>query len=115
MSAQDRLSSGGLDFPLFVLQPFSASLRFINLLPQSRRGPPRYAQNVATAKIFDVEFHLPARMRWKPDGRAVTYIARQNGLSDIWSQPIDGGEPKRLTNFKADEIFSFDCRVTTNS
>ena len=24
------------------------------------------------------------------------------------SQPIDGGEPKKLTDFKADVIFSFD-------
>ena len=47
-------------------------------------------------------------MRWTPDGRAVTYIGRENGLADIWSQSIDGGEPKRLTNFKADNIFSFD-------
>ena len=60
------------------------------------------------ARIFDARFQLPARMRWTPDGRAVTYIGRENGLSDIWSQPIDGGEPKRLTNFKADNIFSFD-------
>ncbi|MGI8734568.1 MAG: protein kinase domain-containing protein [Pyrinomonadaceae bacterium] len=59
-------------------------------------------------KVFDAKFQLPARMRWTPDGRAVTYIGRQDGLADIWSQPIDGGEPKRITNFKADEIFSFD-------
>jgi eukaryotic-like serine/threonine-protein kinase len=62
----------------------------------------------APAKIFDAKFQLPARMRWTPDGRAVTYIGRQDGLADIWSQSIDGGEPKRITNFKADEIFSFD-------
>jgi len=60
------------------------------------------------AKIFDVKFNLPARMRWTPDGRAVTYIGRQDGFDDIWSQPIDGGEPKRQTNFKSDKIFSFD-------
>lgn len=47
-------------------------------------------------------------LRWAPDGRAVTYVAVQNDIADIWSQPIDGGEPKRLTNFKSDEIFSFD-------
>jgi len=51
---------------------------------------------------------MPARIRWAPDGRAVTYLSAQNGISDIWSQPIDGGKPKRLTNFKADTIFSFD-------
>jgi Tol biopolymer transport system component len=60
------------------------------------------------AKIFDVKFDLPARMRWTPDGRAVTYIGRQEGFDDIWSQPTDGGEPKKITNFRADEIFSFD-------
>ena len=59
-------------------------------------------------KVFDAKFQLPARMRWTPDGRAVTYIGRQNGLADIWSQSIDGGEPKKITNFKADTIFSFD-------
>ena len=59
-------------------------------------------------KVFDVKFELPARMRWTPDGRAVTYIGRQDGLADIWSQSIDGGEPKRITNFKSDAIFSFD-------
>ena len=62
----------------------------------------------APLKIFDAKFELPARMRWSPDGRAVTYIGRQDGLADIWSQLIDGGEPKRITNFKADNIFSFD-------
>ncbi|HZI88188.1 MAG TPA: hypothetical protein VFD48_15250, partial [Pyrinomonadaceae bacterium] len=62
-------------------------------------GPPR---------VFDAKFQLPARMRWTPDGRAVTYIGRQDGLADIWSQPLDGGEPKRITNFKSDTIFSFD-------
>ena len=60
------------------------------------------------AKIFDAKFHLPARIRWAPDGRSVTYIGREDGFADIWSQPIEGGEPKRLTEFKADTIFSFD-------
>ena len=62
----------------------------------------------APAKVFDAKFQLPARMRWTPDGRAVTYIGREEGLADIWSQSLDGGEPKRVTNFKADTIFSFD-------
>jgi len=59
-------------------------------------------------KVFDANLSIPARIRWTPDGRAVTYLSPQNGIFDIWSQPLDGGEPKRLTNFKADAIFSFD-------
>ncbi|MBA3255250.1 MAG: PD40 domain-containing protein [Pyrinomonadaceae bacterium] len=59
-------------------------------------------------KVFDAQLEQPARIRWTPDGRALTYVARLNGISDIWSQPIDRGEPNKLTDFKADEIFSFD-------
>ena len=59
-------------------------------------------------KAFDAQLRMPARIRWTPDGRAVTYLSAQGGISDIWSQPVDGGEPKRITNFKADEIFAFD-------
>jgi Tol biopolymer transport system component len=59
-------------------------------------------------KIFDVPHQQPPRIRWAPGGQAVTYVARQNGVDDIWSQPMDGGSPRKLTDFKADSIFSFD-------
>ena len=58
-------------------------------------------------KDFTAKMELPARIRWTPDGRSVTYVSRVEGLRDIWSQPIDGGEPKRITNFRTDQIFSF--------
>jgi serine/threonine protein kinase len=47
-------------------------------------------------------------LRWTPDGRALTYIDTINGVSNIWSLPLDGGPPKQLTDFKADQIFWFD-------
>jgi len=59
-------------------------------------------------KIFDVPHGQPPRIRWAPGGQAVTYVARQNGVDDIWSQPMDGSAPRKLTDFKADYIFSFD-------
>ena len=30
------------------------------------------------------------------------------GVSNLWAQPIDGGAPKQLTDFKNDLIFAFD-------
>lgn len=60
------------------------------------------------AQVFDVKLELPARLSWTRDGRAVTFVSRVDGLRDIWSQSLAGGEPKKLTNFKADQIFSFD-------
>ncbi|MGB7070070.1 MAG: hypothetical protein WBD22_11300 [Pyrinomonadaceae bacterium] len=61
----------------------------------------------AVVKDFTAKMELPARIRWSPDGRSITYISRTEGLRDIWSQPFEGGEPKKITKFKADQIFSF--------
>jgi|SRR2546427_2010056 len=47
-------------------------------------------------------------VRWTPDGRALTYINTRGIVSNIWLQPVDGGPPKQLTDFKTDRIFSFD-------
>ncbi len=49
-----------------------------------------------------------AGLRWTADGRALTYIDTINGVSNIWSLPLDGGKPVQLTDFKADQIFWFD-------
>lgn len=55
-------------------------------------------------KIAQPEFLL---VRWSPDGKSLTYISSQNGVSNLWSKPIDGGEARRLTNFTSDQIFRF--------
>jgi serine/threonine protein kinase/dipeptidyl aminopeptidase/acylaminoacyl peptidase len=57
-------------------------------------------------------FALPeaawGNLRWTHDGTALTYVITTAGVSNIWRQPLAGGEPKQLTDFKADQIFSFD-------
>jgi serine/threonine protein kinase len=61
-------------------------------------------------KLFD--FSQPAGgappVRWLPDGRALAYVSTLGGVSNIWLQPVDGGAPTQLTDFKTDLIFSFD-------
>ncbi|MGH9934968.1 MAG: DPP IV N-terminal domain-containing protein, partial [Blastocatellia bacterium] len=46
-------------------------------------------------------------LHWSPDGRALTYIATRQGVSNIWSKPIDGGPARQLTGFTTDQIFRF--------
>ena len=57
--------------------------------------------------MFDVKLRLPAEIHWTPDGQNITYVSGENGIFDIWGQSLYGGEPKKLSNFNAEEVFSF--------
>ncbi len=46
-------------------------------------------------------------MRWMPDGSGLCYVDTENGVSNIWNQPLDGSPPQRLTSFLSDQIFWF--------
>jgi serine/threonine protein kinase len=58
-------------------------------------------------KTFDIS-GLESVFQWTSDGRALLYNKTRNGITNIWSQPVDGGSPKQLTDFKSDLIFRFD-------
>ena len=51
---------------------------------------------------------IPQSLHWLPDGRSLAHIVTGDGVSNIWSMPIDGGAPKQLTNFTSDQIAYFD-------
>ncbi len=51
--------------------------------------------------------HFRSYVRWAADGQSLRYID-ENHVSNIWSQPLGGGPPKRLTNFKEMRIYYFD-------
>jgi len=54
---------------------------------------------------------LPAQygqFRWMPDGQAIVYADKQNGVGNLWIQPLDGSAPKQLTHWKPDPIFWFE-------
>jgi serine/threonine protein kinase/Tol biopolymer transport system component len=56
------------------------------------------------------KFELPtgaSGIRWAPEGDALDYFLTRGGVSNIWRQPLAGGPPKQITNFKSDLIFSF--------
>jgi len=54
-------------------------------------------------------FPMPFRsFQWTADGQALTYISGTSTVSNIWSQPLDGSDPKQLTDFKEQRIYWFD-------
>jgi len=48
-----------------------------------------------------------AGLQWTHGGSALTYVDNRGGNSNIWSQPINGAAPIRLTDFKGDKLFEF--------
>ncbi len=44
---------------------------------------------------------------WMPDSKAVAYVDDRNGVSNLWSQTLDGHPPKQITTFTEGTIFNF--------
>jgi len=51
---------------------------------------------------------VTSRVRWTPDGHALTYSLSRGGVSNIWIQPLTGGPARQLTKFSTDVIWDFD-------
>ena len=49
----------------------------------------------------------PLAFAWMPDGQSIAYLNNASGILNVWSQPLDGGSPKQLTNFKSEFLTSF--------
>lgn len=46
-------------------------------------------------------------MRWSPDGRGLQYLLTRHGATNVWEQPLAGGEPRQITKFTSGLIFGF--------
>ena len=44
---------------------------------------------------------------WAPDESGLDYVVTRNDVSNIWRQPLTGGPPVPITNYRTSEIFSF--------
>jgi Tol biopolymer transport system component len=49
----------------------------------------------------------PIAFAWMPDGKSIAYLDNSSGILNVWSQPLDGGTSKQLTNFKSEFVTSF--------
>ena len=59
-------------------------------------------------KLFDVPQTFRANTVWSPDGRAIHFLDNRAGPANIWAQPLDGGAPRQVTDFKTDGVLAYD-------
>jgi TolB protein len=57
-------------------------------------------------RVFEKSpFPFPAALHWSADSRSFIYSAIENGVSNLWLQPIDGSTGRILSDFKGERIY----------
>jgi eukaryotic-like serine/threonine-protein kinase len=74
-------------------------------------------QRITKLALFDVGSSNPPRMldashrtwglQFTHDGKSVLYGMRENGVDNVWMQPLDGSAGHLVTDFKSEQIWSF--------
>ena len=69
------------------------------LEPSSKDSKPR---------IIDADERISSGgLSFTPDGKAVAYPIRENGVDNLWVQPLDGSAGRMITRFDSEQIFDF--------
>jgi len=84
----------------------------IAFLYQEGEPIPKTKLAVASGDGGPLQFTIPlsigsAGLAWAPSGKALQYLLTRNGATNVWEQPLIGGEPRQVTNFPSGRIFDF--------
>jgi eukaryotic-like serine/threonine-protein kinase len=64
------------------------------------------ADGGAPVKVF-VRPIGASRLRWSPDQKSIQYLLTRHGATNVWEQPLAGGQPRPVTDFTSGQIFDF--------
>ncbi len=64
-------------------------------------------ESPSSPRLLDPNPHISGGVQFSADGKSVAYQVRENGVDNIWLQPLDGSPGHQLTHFNADQIDSF--------
>ncbi len=84
----------------FVTWDENAKKFKIKIVASDGTGSPRFLPFPSEPQVPESTNMGSLPIRWTADSAAITYVRTQNGVSNIWSQPVNGSSPaKQLTNF----------------
>jgi serine/threonine protein kinase len=94
----------------FDISPDGGSVAFASVDHAGGHAENLAVVDTATGKVrqqFKYEKEGFELIRYTPDGRALAYIVRENGVDNLWRQNLDGSPGKPLTSFKTEHINDF--------
>jgi len=60
-----------------------------------------------TRRTLSPDSRVSGAVVFSPDGRAVAYPIVENGVSNVWVQPLDGSPGRQITNFQSGTFQKF--------
>jgi eukaryotic-like serine/threonine-protein kinase len=57
--------------------------------------------------MLDASHYSGSNLQFRLDGKSLAYATRENGVDNVWVQPLDGSAGHPITNFTSEQIWSF--------
>ncbi|MGA8152497.1 MAG: protein kinase [Terriglobales bacterium] len=84
-------------------------VEFVNLADQT--GTEKIAlldtTTLNSPRVLNANPRISKGVQFTADGKAVAYPVAENGVDNVWIQPIDGSPGRQITHFTSEQIGSF--------
>jgi serine/threonine protein kinase len=61
----------------------------------------------ASPRLLDIDPRAAQFIQFTPDGKNVAHAIEDQGVGNVWVQPIDGSKGRQITNFTSEEVAGF--------
>ncbi len=79
--------------------------------PDAATGTHRIAlldvATLSSPRFLEANPRISKGVQFTADGKAVAYPVAENGVDNVWLQPINGDPGRQITHFDSEQIFSF--------
>jgi Tol biopolymer transport system component len=87
-----------LTFTVTRVDPRKTQIALVNL--DGSAGEP-------ARKFLDADPRMSGHAEFTPDGKGVVYAVAENGVENLWLQPLSGAPGRKITNFTTDVFTRF--------
>ena len=64
-------------------------------------------ETLSSPRMFDANPRISKGVQFTADGKFVAYPVAENGVDNVWIQPVDGTPGRQITHFNSERILSF--------